>query len=683
MEPSTSDRPASASNQSLLNVLVGAKVQLQEICMIPKSHTGEIINLASTAIEHFAERLKSLVSEEDKIIIEREKNVSLSTCETVARSSIPHLFDTTEQAGYVSPLSHPSLKMYYVSIKKVICTMLEDPFLLNLVLNPPKKSFDGIIRDIWDAEKSLIMRDAFKNSDADGFVSISLYADGFEVVNPIGSRKGKYEMIGLYWFIQNFPPEFRSRREFIQLFSVFSKHIVQDHNYAQVMSPLIDEIRDDPYVSFNKNGQVYRIIIFVSSFVCDNLGAHQFGGFSNSFNSRKCCRHCEASKYNTDWPICASAKKRNKYNYNHQLRVVTENPNFARYYGITRPSVLNKLPTFHCIDDIPFDFAHDLLEGVVGYVLKQVLNAELKAGVSLVEINSRISELLYHVCDDKPSFITKTKSAEIKLSQSASQSWTLLRILPCILSDLVDVKKFTWKIVFLLQRIVCTIASRSFSHRDIDNLSADINTFLVKCEELFEGVKLPPKFHFLTHYPANIRRFGPPYTFWTLRLESKHSYFKSLVRKTKNFKYLSKSLCERHQTLQAVKHLSHSQKNVVKHIGRRKKLSVPPEFKDILPNSPVSSLSRVVLEGESINQFTAIRSEGNIFAVKYIYLSPENNVLLCCQKIDVSGHLNIIKYLPSFSVVTKFDELSFFPFYSVNSVSFICPMRGQINPGEP
>lgn len=66
----------------------------------------------------------------------------------------------------------------------------------------------------------------------------------------------------------------------------------------------------------------------------------------------------------------------------------------------------------------------------------------------------------------------------------------------------------------------------------------------------FPNHPLKPKHHYLCHYHELTNHFGPLIHLWTLRFETKHSYFKQCVRKLHNFKNLSTTLGERHQLLQ-------------------------------------------------------------------------------------------------------------------------------------
>lgn len=72
--------------------------------------------------------------------------------------------------------------------------------------------------------------------------------------------------------------------------------------------------------------------------------------------------------------------------------------------------------------------------------------------------------------------------------------------------------------------------------------------------DIFPDSPIKPKHHFLLHYPDLILKFGPLIHLWTMRFESKHTYFKQCARKLHNFKNLSSTLAERHQLLQAYLH---------------------------------------------------------------------------------------------------------------------------------
>ena len=91
--------------------------------------------------------------------------------------------------------------------------------------------------------------------------------------------------------------------------------------------------------------------------------------------------------------------------------------------------------------------------------------------------------------------------------------------------------------------------------------------------ELYPECSIIPKQHYLCHVPEWMEKYvwvlhswyemythrcGPMTRYWCMRFEGKHSYFKHLAQKTKQFKSISKSLSWRHQQLVCY-HLSKSE----------------------------------------------------------------------------------------------------------------------------
>ena len=69
-----------------------------------------------------------------------------------------------------------------------------------------------------------------------------------------------------------------------------------------------------------------------------------------------------------------------------------------------------------------------------------------------------------------------------------------------------------------------------------------IQEYLGECQRLFPEVNLRAKHHYLAHYPDLILEFGPLVRVWTLRFESKHSYFKRCLRQSQNYKNVTHTL---------------------------------------------------------------------------------------------------------------------------------------------
>ena len=59
-----------------------------------------------------------------------------------------------------------------------------------------------------------------------------------------------------------------------------------------------------------------------------------------------------------------------------------------------------------------------------------------------------------------------------------------------------------------------------------------------------------PKHHFLSHYPRMYYNNGPLISVWGMRMESKHTYCKSVLKTAKNFKNVALTCATRHQMVQ-------------------------------------------------------------------------------------------------------------------------------------
>lgn len=108
-----------------------------------------------------------------------------------------------------------------------------------------------------------------------------------------------------------------------------------------------------------------------------------------------------------------------------------------------------------------------------------------------------------------------------------------------------------WQLTLQLKDIVDLICAQKMSLAQVSYLDMLIQEYLESRKSLFPDSPLKPKHHFLRHYPALILKFGPLIRLWTMRFESKHSYFKRCARHLKNFKNICLTLSERHQMFQA------------------------------------------------------------------------------------------------------------------------------------
>ena len=81
---------------------------------------------------------------------------------------------------------------------------------------------------------------------------------------------------------------------------------------------------------------------------------------------------------------------------------------------------------------------------------------------------------------------------------------------------------------------------------NVEELEYLIPNFLSTFVELFPN-EMKPKFHYLLHYPTQIKKLGPLSHIWCMRFEGKHQYFKRIASQLSNFRNVSFSLAKRHQ----------------------------------------------------------------------------------------------------------------------------------------
>lgn len=166
------------------------------------------------------------------------------------------------------------------------------------------------------------------------------------------------------------------------------------------------------------------------------------------------------------------------------------------------------------------------------------------------DIVSQIGLFQYGKCDitSKPA---QPKCLGNIATQSASQMWTLVRLLPLMIGHFIPRNNSIWEILLLLKDSIDIAMSPVLDQRICPFLQSVISDHHLLFKENFANVRLSPKHHFLTHYADMILRFGPLRSCWCMRFEAKHSYFKQLSLRVGNYKNLCKTLAERHQNLQA------------------------------------------------------------------------------------------------------------------------------------
>jgi len=169
-----------------------------------------------------------------------------------------------------------------------------------------------------------------------------------------------------------------------------------------------------------------------------------------------------------------------------------------------------------------------------------------------VELNRRINQFKYlgNDANNKPCEVNPRAG---KLSGHAVQNWCFLRMLPLLIGDKIKSpgESEVWQLILQLREIVELVCAQTISTGQVAYLRVLIDEYLYIRKQTFADHPLKPKHHYLNHYPELIVQFGPLIRLWTLRFESKHTYFKQCARRLHNFKNLCGTLAKRHQLLQS------------------------------------------------------------------------------------------------------------------------------------
>lgn len=501
-------------------------------------------------------------------------------------------FDILQPKEYflgVDKLTKKPATMQYVSIESTLKKLLKNKKFLDFARKSNNTRSEKEADVICDYDNGKVYKSHAIPEENKMYLDILLYQDEAEISNPLGSAKGKHKITGTYFTLGNIPPQYRSRLESIFLISLCKSKYIKMFGKDACLEKLVSELT----VLENTGISIDEITIFPKLIYClgDNLGSNAIGGFTTNFSILKShfCRYCEITLSEFKQNPLKASKMRTINEYNriitkvekidkknlkaHQVdlkkkqqQLLSANvpansnkksktiaaPKKVIIKGIKTRSPLNKLSNFHvCSLGLPPCIAHDLLEGVVNYdlclILKNIISK--KKWLTLDYLNEKLSTFKFgegrNICRPVP-----IKDRFKSLGGSASQNWALLRFLSLIISNKIkDPNDEAWILYLLLKEITEICFSPKISMRQLKILKEKIDEYIERRSSYFHKVPLRPKHHFLVHYPDLFVQFGPLVKLWTLRFESKHSYFKNIARMCKNFRNITKTLAVKHQKL--------------------------------------------------------------------------------------------------------------------------------------
>lgn len=455
---------------------------------------------------------------------------------------------------------------YYIPILKTLQEELRSKTVLKMVYSKNTQVLDDRTHSLQDFNDGFFVRNHELFSTDDNALKLLIYYDDVNIANPMTN---KLHSIGLFYYqLANIDPVYRGKLKSIHLFAVCKKQYIKEFGLNDVLKPLVEDLKE----LGSETGHVFNIVggkLYlrgaILAVLADTPASQAVGCYKESVGgARRKCRHCM-----TDWDKMQEHFTeeefvlRNCIRHENQVKKI-ENAGskylreyFSKEYGINDRAKILEAPYFNVTKQLPQDIMHVFLEGILGYEIKFLFKYLFDTRLlTLNDLNQNIDCFSYGYSEtnDKPAPI-KEIDLELKsssnLGQSASQMWLFAQILPFILADKVHGDDPHWKHFLSVLEIMGICFAHKVTLNSVINLKRLVQDHLTSFKNVYPNARILPKQHYLVHLPTQMMMFGPLIRTWCMRFEAKHSYFKDMARKIKNFKNLPLSLAKRHQSMES------------------------------------------------------------------------------------------------------------------------------------
>ena len=195
---------------------------------------------------------------------------------------------------------------------------------------------------------------------------------------------------------------------------------------------------------------------------------------------------------------------------------------------------------------------HDILEGIAPMNIKRLLSHYDANGIiTIEEFNQRLLNFDYGYSETNhpvPILKNTLDAFDKPLRQSASQTLSLMLIIPFLVASKVTEDEEHWQCLLLLKKIIDIVLCPTVTENLSSSLKIIIKEYQLKFIQLYGSDAFTSKIHFLVHYPEQMLQLGPIVHSWTMRYEAKLNFFKQASHLA-NFKNIPYSLASRHQRL--------------------------------------------------------------------------------------------------------------------------------------
>ncbi|XP_034238378.1 uncharacterized protein LOC117643547 [Thrips palmi] len=584
------------------------------------------------------------------------------------------------------PKKYPHLKryFYYVPLKETLQACFKSKSMkINLEHEP---SYDDVIRDFTDG--TLFKENEFFKDNPKA-LRLILFQDAFEVVCAIGYAKKKYKILGIYVAIGNLPDYLRSRVKSFQLVALCKD---RELDHTAVFGKIVKDLKDLETNGINVPGVgiVKAGLAFIAG---DNLGSHAVGGFYQNFSkSRFFCRFCQVDRniFTTHNGPFRTYELRTPANYAECLK----GKKITTKKGVKFNSEFNKLSSFHvCKPGLAPCLAHDAFEGFIKYDAMLFIKHFVARGwFTIEELNAKIDSFPYSEIHrrDKPQPIQEDSD---KLKGKAWCICNFILLFPLIAEEFIkDVDDPVWKCFLILIETVELLCSPEFHISFVPYIRDLFYEYIALRMQCFPHVPLRPKHHYSLHNYLYLLIFGPMLKSWTLRFESKHSFFCRAAKACKQFKNILFSLAVRHELHQAYVRTGSAKFAVLQFKKTREYLceSYSTEIQNAIRAAgldfALNVCMKVIFKGTKFCKGQMIALEQSCYQVdlvfgriNFILLTPDEKLFFLVEvyKSQFKPHIRAYSLLfntdPQYKCVSYDSLLSYYPLhnYVVHGQSYV------------
>lgn len=459
--------------------------------------------------------------------------------------------------------------MYYVPIKSSVEQLLQNELMHGFISTPVRAKNEHFIMDLPDGT-------SFNNHPLFGkrpnnCIQIEMYYDDVEYCSALSSKKKKLALF--YYRIGNIPAIYRSKLPAVRMLATVDNNFVKKYGMMQVLRPIVDDliILTEEGWDFNIKGQDEHFCGALHLILGDTPASNSLTGFKEGVGrAYDCCRLCQCvgkhgQTHFSEEDFHLMDLDQYLWKCDHLERAQDEAAyifdHLSKQFGINRRSILTEIPEFDLTEFTPYDLMHVFNEGILPFVIKEILKEWILDGpgklFSMSSFNNNLEDFFTNFRADsfqRPTTITQNMlyERESTLHQTASTMATLVIALPFILHDLVDPENDYFKLLMQLIEIYYILFSTVFTTATLEKLKELIKEHLQKFKELFPEKSLIPKQHFMVHFPSIIEKHGPPFLYNTGRFETNHQDSKKKIIARQNYINVAKSTCDSEVRQEAV-----------------------------------------------------------------------------------------------------------------------------------